>query len=201
MLHPANDLYLPGNERSSLTGEREGNDVGRSHASAPAAVAAFAALVQQTQRPLYGYLRGLMADAEQARDLMQDVFCDAWRAAKQGSSPCAPATARRRGSPHPSIRSIRHWRQPTASSISATPRTITVSPLRILLRRFWPFAGAMGICSGSTPLLRKIKSCLRRSSPMARSMSGEGHRWPCYAPAMGRCSGALPQICMASPVW
>ncbi len=61
--------------------------MGRSHASAPAATAAFAALVQQTQRPLYGYLRGLMADAEQARDLMQDVFCDAWRAAKQGSSP------------------------------------------------------------------------------------------------------------------
>lgn len=58
-----------------------------SHSRVPAATAAFAALVQQTQRALYGYLRGLMADEEQARDLMQDVFCDAWRAAKQGIPP------------------------------------------------------------------------------------------------------------------
>jgi RNA polymerase sigma-70 factor, ECF subfamily len=61
--------------------------VGTSHSNAPAATAAFAALVKQTQRPLYGYLRGLMADAEQARDLVQDVLCDAWRAAKQGMPP------------------------------------------------------------------------------------------------------------------
>lgn len=54
---------------------------------APAATAAFAALLQQTQRPLYAYLRGLMADDEQARDLTQDVFCDAWRAARKNAPP------------------------------------------------------------------------------------------------------------------
>ena len=69
-----------------LARDGEGTDVGTSRSTAPAA-ASFAALVQQTQRPLYGYLRGLMADAEQARDLAQDVFCDAWRAAKQGMPP------------------------------------------------------------------------------------------------------------------
>ncbi|HEY7346890.1 MAG TPA: sigma-70 family RNA polymerase sigma factor [Ktedonobacterales bacterium] len=58
-----------------------------SRARVPVETSTFAALVNQTQRALYGYLRGLMADEEQARDLMQDVFCDAWRAAKQGIAP------------------------------------------------------------------------------------------------------------------
>ena len=53
--------------------------------SAPNSV--FARLLEHTQRPLYGYLRGLLADEEQARDLVQDVFCDAWRAARQGAPP------------------------------------------------------------------------------------------------------------------
>ncbi|HEY7127439.1 MAG TPA: sigma-70 family RNA polymerase sigma factor [Ktedonobacterales bacterium] len=59
----------------------------QTHPEAPAATAAFAALLQQTQRPLYAYLRGLMADQEQAHDLVQDVFCDAWRAARQSAPP------------------------------------------------------------------------------------------------------------------
>lgn len=63
----------------------------QTHLDAPAATAAFAALLQQTQRPLYAYLRGLMADDEQARDLVQDVFCDAWRAARQSAPPFDPA--------------------------------------------------------------------------------------------------------------
>jgi RNA polymerase sigma-70 factor (ECF subfamily) len=48
--------------------------------------------MQQTQRPLYGYLRGLLADDEQARDLVQDVFCDTWRAMRQGAPPFAPGS-------------------------------------------------------------------------------------------------------------
>lgn len=67
--------------------EQERKYVDTSPSRVPAATAAFAGLVQRTQRALYGYLRGLMADEEQARDLVQDVFCDAWRAAKQGVPP------------------------------------------------------------------------------------------------------------------
>lgn len=59
----------------------------KSRLEGPASTAAFAALLQQTQQPLYGYLRGLLADAEQARDVRQDVFCDAWRVAQKGTPP------------------------------------------------------------------------------------------------------------------
>ena len=61
--------------------------MGTSRRDAPASSAAFAALLQQTQQPLYGYLRGLLADDEQARDARQDVFCDAWRASQKGLPP------------------------------------------------------------------------------------------------------------------
>src|SRR5262249_53961470 len=73
--------------QASLARQGEGEDVRQTHPGAPAATAAFAALLQQAQRPLYAYLRGLMADEEQARDLVQDVFCDAWRAARQNTPP------------------------------------------------------------------------------------------------------------------
>lgn len=43
---------------------------------------AFAALLDKWQVPLYAFLRELIGNAEEARDLMQDVFCDAWRAAQ-----------------------------------------------------------------------------------------------------------------------
>jgi RNA polymerase sigma-70 factor (ECF subfamily) len=72
--------------------QREGEDVRQTHLDSPAATAAFATLLQQAQRPLYAYLRGLMADDEQARDLAQDVFCDAWRAARQSAPPFDPAS-------------------------------------------------------------------------------------------------------------
>lgn len=55
--------------------------------AAPASSVTFAALLEQTQQPLYGYLRGLLADEEQARDVRQDVFCDAWRASQKGAPP------------------------------------------------------------------------------------------------------------------
>ncbi len=59
----------------------------RSHQSAPDVTAAFTALLQRTQQPLSRYVRCLLDDAEQARDLVQEVFCDAWRAARQGVAP------------------------------------------------------------------------------------------------------------------
>lgn len=54
-------------------------------------LAAFTATVERLQRPLYIFLRGLVGDAEQARDLTQDAFHDAWRATQRGASPWAAA--------------------------------------------------------------------------------------------------------------
>jgi RNA polymerase sigma-70 factor (ECF subfamily) len=49
--------------------------------------AAFADLLARLQWPLYSFLRGMVADDEQARDITQDVFCDAWRAVKRAAAP------------------------------------------------------------------------------------------------------------------
>jgi hypothetical protein len=39
----------------------------------------FDELVCETQGPLYGFVRGLMGGHEQARDVVPDVYFDAWR--------------------------------------------------------------------------------------------------------------------------
>jgi RNA polymerase sigma-70 factor (ECF subfamily) len=49
--------------------------------------AEFTALVERHQRELFTFLSGLISHSEQARDLLQDTFCDAWRAARRGSAP------------------------------------------------------------------------------------------------------------------
>lgn len=48
---------------------------------------AFADLLDRCQWPLFGFLRGIVGDEEQARDLMQDTFYDGWRSAQRGSAP------------------------------------------------------------------------------------------------------------------
>jgi RNA polymerase sigma-70 factor, ECF subfamily len=48
---------------------------------------AFAEALTRFQWPLYAFLRGFINDDEHARDLVQDVFCDAWRAASQTTPP------------------------------------------------------------------------------------------------------------------
>ena len=50
--------------------------------SAPKLLApgAFADLLNRYQWPLCSFLRGFINDNEHARDIVQDVFCDAWRA-------------------------------------------------------------------------------------------------------------------------
>ncbi|HEX8036286.1 MAG TPA: sigma-70 family RNA polymerase sigma factor [Ktedonobacterales bacterium] len=58
----------------------------------------FTALVEQHERALYVFLHGTLSDAEQARDLVQDTFYDAWRAAKRRAPPFVP------GAPHDEIR-------------------------------------------------------------------------------------------------
>ncbi len=54
---------------------------------APLSLAAFSATVDQWQAALFGFLHGLLGDAEQARDLTQDTFHDAWRATQVISPP------------------------------------------------------------------------------------------------------------------
>jgi RNA polymerase sigma factor (sigma-70 family) len=53
----------------------------------PLSFAEFTTLVELYQRELYLFLCGLVAQTESARDLLQDTFCDAWRAAKRGAAP------------------------------------------------------------------------------------------------------------------
>ena len=55
--------------------------------AAPLSLAAFTATVDAWQAALYAFLRGMLGDAEQARDLTQDTFHDAWRATQAGASP------------------------------------------------------------------------------------------------------------------
>lgn len=47
----------------------------------------FTDLLERCQWPLYTFVRGLLGEEEPARDLMQDVFCDAWRVAQRGQPP------------------------------------------------------------------------------------------------------------------
>jgi RNA polymerase sigma-70 factor (ECF subfamily) len=49
--------------------------------------AAFAHLLESVQRPLYAFVRSLVGAEEQAQDILQDVFFDAWRAAQSGTPP------------------------------------------------------------------------------------------------------------------
>jgi hypothetical protein len=48
---------------------------------------AFAELLKRFQWPLYVFLRGFISDPEQSRDLVQDVFCDTWRAVQRAATP------------------------------------------------------------------------------------------------------------------
>ena len=50
-------------------------------------LAAFTATVERLQRPLCAFLRGMVSDTEQALDLTQDAFHDAWRATQSGDAP------------------------------------------------------------------------------------------------------------------
>lgn len=48
---------------------------------------AFTEILERYRWPLYIFLRNLVAEDENARDLVQDVFCDAWRAALKARPP------------------------------------------------------------------------------------------------------------------
>ncbi|MGZ3639562.1 MAG: RNA polymerase sigma factor [Ktedonobacterales bacterium] len=55
------------------------------------APALFADALSRHQAALYAFLLGFVRDAEQARDLTQDVYCDAWRAVQRSAPPFSPA--------------------------------------------------------------------------------------------------------------
>ena len=57
----------------------------------------FTALLDRCQLPLYTFLRSIVGDDEQARDLMQDTFYDAWRTAQQGIPPFDSASQEEAG--------------------------------------------------------------------------------------------------------
>lgn len=48
---------------------------------------AFVTLVTHAQGPLIGFVRGLLGDVEEARDVVQEVFVDAWRAVENAVHP------------------------------------------------------------------------------------------------------------------
>src|SRR5215813_12588352 len=52
--------------------------------------AQFTQVVERHERELYLFLHGMVPDGEQARDLVQDTFYDAWRAAKRKRPPLLP---------------------------------------------------------------------------------------------------------------
>ncbi len=53
----------------------------------PQCPAAFTALVHQYQRAIFGFVYGLVGNSEQAHDLTQDTFYEAWRAVLQQKPP------------------------------------------------------------------------------------------------------------------
>jgi RNA polymerase sigma factor (sigma-70 family) len=54
----------------------------------------FTVLVERHQGELFGFLCGMIGgQTEQARDLLQDTFYDAWRAAKRGAPPLVAGSA------------------------------------------------------------------------------------------------------------
>jgi RNA polymerase sigma-70 factor, ECF subfamily len=52
-----------------------------------ASTAVFAAVLERARRPLCSFVRGLVGSAEQASDIVQDVFVDAWRTAQIPKAP------------------------------------------------------------------------------------------------------------------
>lgn len=55
----------------------------------PLPVAVFTDLLHRHQWPLYGFVRHLLLDDEQARDVVQETFCKAWKAFQRAGPPFA----------------------------------------------------------------------------------------------------------------
>ncbi len=58
--------------------------------SSRSAKARFAQIVEDTQAQLYSFVRGFIGDSEEARDVVQDTYVSAWKAAHNGTAPFMP---------------------------------------------------------------------------------------------------------------
>jgi RNA polymerase sigma-70 factor, ECF subfamily len=59
----------------------------------PLASPSFREVVERHERELLRFLSGIVTDAEQARDLLQDTFYDAWRAVQREAAPFVAGSA------------------------------------------------------------------------------------------------------------
>lgn len=57
----------------------------------PVAAATFADYLDRMQLPLFRFVQNLLGEAEQARDLVQEVFVEAWRASQRTAPPFTSA--------------------------------------------------------------------------------------------------------------
>jgi RNA polymerase sigma-70 factor, ECF subfamily len=65
----------------------KGNHMREGSGVSPAVTALFASVLQRVQGPLRGFVLGLVGSPEQADDIVQDVFVDAWRTARRAAAP------------------------------------------------------------------------------------------------------------------
>jgi len=129
-------------------------------------LAAFTLLVERHQRSLFVYLCGLVSHTEEAQDLLQETFLDAWRAAQQGKPPLLPGgaeeeirrwlfrTAYCRGIDRLRRRRLLHWVSLETTLATAAEPMSTQMPFedQIVER-----AAMQAALAGLTP---KDKSCL-----------------------------------------
>lgn len=99
----------------------------------------FGALLTRYQWPLYSFLRGMLDDSEHARDIVQDVFVDAWRASRRSAAPFDGQSAEE---------GMRHWLYNAAywRAISALRRRRVVQ---------WESLDALTEEQGEIPLLAR----------------------------------------------
>jgi len=107
------------------------------------ATAELAELLDQHSAPLYAFLRGLVADPEHARDLLQDVYCDAWRAIVRRAPPFGVQPAN--GEPTTGDRRSWLFRAAYCRAVSARCRA------RLLRWRSLDAAAATDRAGGSEP--------------------------------------------------
>ncbi len=105
-------------------------------ASDPRPTDAFAQALNTLQWPLVGFVRGLVQDEEQARDIVQDVFVDAWKRACQGAPPFTGAS-----DPDGIRRWLFHVAYRRAVSAYRRGKVITWQPLEPSMETLLPWDG------------------------------------------------------------
>ena len=106
-------------------------------ASDPYPTDAFAQALNTLQWPLVGFVRGLIRDEEQARDIVQDVFVDAWKCACQGAPPFTGAAS----GPDGIRRWLFHVAYRRAVSVYRRGKIINWQPLEPSMETLLPWDG------------------------------------------------------------